>query len=210
MRKNFLLYFLTLVLCSCAAHTSPKPHNELKTTEDTSRGFDKIEFQKLRAHAMELKMQYHGQYSPSVCFLVDMKIPNGRKRFFVYDFKKDTVIAAGLVAHGNCNSILYLEEARFANQPGCGCSSGGKYKIGYGYTGNFGKAYKLFGLESTNSNAFDRSIVLHAHNCIPNEEIYPNHICNSLGCPTVSPLFLTTLTELISKSEKPVLLWVLK
>ena len=97
-------------------------------------------------------------YSTEYCFLIDMGICSGKNRFFVYDIMRNTVTLSGLVAHGNCNT-QFLEEAKFSNKPNCGCSSLGKYKVGASYRGEFGKSYRLYGLDSTNSNAFKRAIV---------------------------------------------------
>ena len=74
--------------------------------------------------------------------------------------------------------------------------------------GTFGLAYKLYGLDNTNSKAFDRFVVLHAHSCVPNEDVDPVPICESWGCPTVAPAFLSELKTVIDKSAKPVLLWI--
>jgi hypothetical protein len=49
---------------------------------------------------------------------------------------------------------------------------------------------------------------LHAHSCVPNEETAPVPICQSWGCPTVAPSFLTALKTYLDNSEKPVLLYV--
>lgn len=65
-----------------------------------------------------------------------------------------------------------------------------------------------FILDSSNSNAFQRTIVLHAYDCVPDEEVYPQPICNSLGCPMVSYKFLEELTSIIAKSRTPILLWI--
>lgn len=140
-------------------------------------------------------------------FLLDLGLPSGRKRFFVYDLKADTVLNAGLVPHGSCNT-RFLETAQFSNKPGCGCSSVGHYKVGGAYEGRFGTAFKLHGLDSTNSSAFARNVVLHAYSRVPDEEslLYP--ICNSLGCPMVSYHFLDTLTGYIHKAGQPIMLWV--
>ena len=35
--------------------------------------------------------------STEYCFLVDMSLPSGRNRFFIYDLKKNTIINSGLV-----------------------------------------------------------------------------------------------------------------
>src|SRR5580765_2454256 len=55
-------------------------------------------------------LQQNG-YSTEYCFLIDMRISSGKNRFFVYDFRKNSVALSGLVAHGNCNTRL-LELAR--------------------------------------------------------------------------------------------------
>ena len=146
-------------------------------------------------------------YSTEYCFLIDMGICSGKNRFFVYDIMRNTVTLSGLVAHGNCNT-QFLEEAKFSNKPNCGCSSLGKYKVGASYRGEFGKSYRLYGLDSTNSNAFKRAIVLHGFGPVPDEEIYPKILCNSFGCPMVSRTFLNKLSEIIDKSKKPILLWI--
>ena len=141
------------------------------------------------------------------CFLVDMKIASGKKRFFVYNLKKDSVEMAGLVAHGS-GSDKGTDELFFSNTPNSNCTSLGKYRIGKSYMGTFGLAYKLYGLDNTNSKAFDRFVVLHAHSCVPNEDVDPVPICESWGCPTVAPAFLSELKTVIDKSAKPVLLWI--
>jgi hypothetical protein len=146
-------------------------------------------------------------YSTRVAFLVDMRMHCGRKRFFIYDLQADTVLASGLVAHGSCN-MGWLTEASFGNEPGCGCTSTGRYKVGYPYQGRFGTAFKLYGLDSSNNNAFRRFVVLHAYDCIPDVEIYPRNICNSLGCPMVSYRFLETAARYIRNEKRPVLMWV--
>ena len=151
-------------------------------------------------------IQQHG-YSTEYCFLIDMSICSGKNRFFVYDIRKNNIILSGLVAHGNCNTH-FLELARFSNAPSCGCSSMGKYKVGTSYMGEFGKSYRLYGLDSSNSNAFKRAIVLHGFGPVPDEEIYPKVLCNSFGCPMVSRSFINKLSEIIDKSDKPILLWI--
>jgi hypothetical protein len=164
----------------------------------------------LSSRAKELKLfAVAHNYSAKYCFLADLGIPSGQKRFFVYDLEKDSVVAAGLVAHGSCH-LGFLENVSFSNEPGCGCSAEGKYKVGNAYTGMFGKAFKLYGIDKTNSNAFARNIVLHSYGCVPEEEVYPRPVCNSLGCPMVSPGFFKTAVSVIEQASKPVLLYVFK
>ena len=169
---------------------------------------EKKELQKLQDKALSLKKFASANgYCTSYCFLIDMSLHSGRNRFFIYDLNNNKIAKEGLVAHGSCNSN-YLEEASFSNVSGDGCSSTGRYKVGYAYEGRFGTAYKLYGLDSSNSNAFKRNVVLHAYGCVPDSETYPQSLCNSLGCPMVSYSFLETASKYIKQSRKPVLLWV--
>jgi len=130
-----------------------------------------------------------------------------RTVFFVYNLVKDSVEIAGLVTHGS-GSGNGADELIFSNVKNSNCTSIGKYKVGTSYTGNFGLAYKLYGLDNTNSNAFDRFVVLHSHACVPNNEVNPLPICVSLGCPTVSPAFLNSLKTYLDESLRPILLWI--
>jgi L,D-transpeptidase catalytic domain len=141
-------------------------------------------------------------------FVVDMKIAPGKKRFFIYDLIKDTIIDAGLVTHGG-GSVSANDKLVFNNISGGNATSLGKYKVGVEYSGQFGMAFKLHGLEASNSKAFERFVVLHSHACVPAEDVYPAEICTSLGCPTVNPSFLPTLKTYIDKAEKPVMLWII-
>lgn len=65
----------------------------------------------------------------------------------------------------------------------------------------------MTGLDSTNRNAYDRNIVLHSMNCIPDiENLMP--ACVSDGCPAVSSKFLSSLCKIIDTRKKPMLLWI--
>jgi hypothetical protein len=145
-------------------------------------------------------------FNNKTCFFIDMSLPSGQNRFFIYDLLDDTLLATGLVAHGNCFEY-WLEGRRYSNVVGSGCTSLGKYKIGNPYTGKFGYSYKLHGLDSSNNNALERTVVLHGHSCIPEAEV-TDEICQSNGCPTVAPAFLNQLKLIINNSTKPVLLWI--
>ncbi|HTL09261.1 MAG TPA: murein L,D-transpeptidase catalytic domain family protein [Chitinophagaceae bacterium] len=146
-------------------------------------------------------------FNTSFCFFADMRLPSGAMRFYVYDFQQQAVLNAGLVAHGRCNQD-WLTGRKFANTIGGGCTSLGRYKIGHAYKGRFGLAYKLYGLDSSNSNAYNRFVVLHAHSCVPAQAVDPSPICQSDGCPTLAPSFLKTVAAKIDSSRQPVLLWI--
>lgn len=175
-------------------------HKQEVGTEYTSRAT-------LAAYANALAgfaKQYH--YSEDYAFLINMGMKSGKKRFYVINLRTGEIMTRGLVAHGQGKKSFTLDK-KYSNKPGSGCSSLGIYKVGGYYYGGYGKSFRLTGLEKTNSNAYQRAIVLHAMNCIPDEEInYP--ICQSEGCPSLSPNFLEELTPLIKASKKPILLWM--
>ena len=212
--KRFVLFIvfsaLVFILASAAWYVS-KLHYGNKQTVPLLTGTTSLPtslFKKVNAHAVAAE-QFAGahQFNTSVCFLIDMSVESGSDRFFVYDMKKDSVLASGLVTHGNCNQN-WLAGRKYGNTVGCGCTSLGKYKIGNAYHGKFGLAYKLHGLDSTNSNAFNRYVVLHSHACLPESPVNAMEICQSNGCPTVSPGFLQQLAVIINASKRPVLLWM--
>ena len=182
-----------------SAATVPAKEEASAPTENSS--IMTIFAEKLNNYAIE------NGYSTEYCFLVDMSRPSGRKRFFVYDLEKNTIIYSGLVAHGSCNET-FLSRAKFSNAANCGCSSLGRYKVGEFYRGKYGKSFRLYGLDNSNSNAYKRAVVIHGYDCVPDKEIYPMVLCNSLGCVMVSYNFFETLSRIIERSEKPIVLWV--
>ncbi|HEX6168416.1 MAG TPA: murein L,D-transpeptidase catalytic domain family protein [Chitinophagaceae bacterium] len=145
--------------------------------------------------------------SAEYCFLVDMSLPSGRNRIFIYDLKKNSIIHAGLVSHGSCNET-FLARPRFSNATNSGCSSLGKYKVGEFYRGKYGKSFRLYGLDDCNSNAYKRAVVIHGYDCVPDQEIYPRVLCNSIGCVMVSYKFFDKISRIIGKTEKPIVLWI--
>lgn len=147
------------------------------------------------------------EFNTDICMLSNMQRHSGEYRFYIYSFSMDSVLHTGLVAHG-CGNELFAIKPVFSNVPGSNCTSLGRYKIGNSYYGNYGKAYKLYGLDSSNSNAFKRYIVLHSYAEMPHEETYPIPIMNSQGCPMLSERFIKTVSEYIDKSSKPIMLWI--
>lgn len=208
MKRILLFSIATLLVIALAA--GAWYYNKLKTPPTNSPGriaslnANKAYALKLVSRAKEAR-QYTvlNHFNTGICFLIDMSLGSGRNRLFVYNLAKDSVVDAGLVTQGACS-----EGRHFGNEVGCGCTSLGKYRIGNPYKGKFGLAYKLHGLEATNSNAFKRYVVLHSHECVPANEVAPYPICRSEGCPTVAPYFLKKLATTIDGSPQPILLWI--
>lgn len=153
-----------------------------------------------------VKFAKERDFNEHIGIFINLRKHSGSNRFFLVDLDKQKALLTGLCCHGR-GSEGYSEKARFSNTIGGNYSSQGFYKIGYKYNGTFGTAYKLHGLSATNSNAFERFVVLHGHECVPSTPV-PVSICQSLGCPTLSPEVLKELEPYLDKSKKPVLLWI--
>ena len=205
-------YQAPVVLASAAAFHSGDPMSI--PLADSTRNDIAIRYNnalnrlKLQAASLE-KYLTENNYNTDYVFLVDMSLPSGKNRFFVYNLKKAAPEHAGLVTHGaGSNKYDTDEPLQFSNMPFSFKTSVGKYKIGSSYSGRFGLAYKLYGLDSSNSKAYERAIVLHSHKQVPDAEAYPGYIIVSAGCPTVSPAFLGVLNKYITASRKPILMWI--
>ena len=152
--------------------------------------------------------------STDFCILIDMKIHSGKYRMFVYDFKKQEVERKALVAHGagKDDKKSTGAEPLFSNEKGSLLTSLGKYKTGDRSYSQYGinVHYKLHGLETSNSNAFKRIIVLHSFTPVPSDEIYPFHLPMgwSFGCPVTDDETMTWLDDKLKNIKKPVLLWI--
>lgn len=211
LARILAVFFLLITTVSALGYFfwyKPKFHSGANSFAYTAKKANEITFFKLHEKAIAIKEYTRtNSYNTTRCFMADMSLASGRQRFFVYNLQKDSVEKSGLVAHGS-GSDRGGDNLFFSNKPNSYCTSLGKYKIGKSYMGKFGLAYKLYGLDSTNSKAFERFVVLHAHSCVPNEEIAPVPLCQSWGCPTVSPDFLQELKKYIDVSERPILLWI--
>ncbi|MCA0397150.1 MAG: murein L,D-transpeptidase catalytic domain family protein [Bacteroidetes bacterium] len=170
-------------------------------------GLDRADRAELLRKAQKIAaMARKNGYNTEFAFLVDMSVKSNKNRFFVVNLKTFTIEMSALVAQGRGSERLNLDKD-YSNRPGSNCSSLGVYKVGKPYEGDFGRSYKLYGMDASNKNAYARAIVLHAMGTIPNRETnFP--IWQSEGCPSVSPSVLEALGAKIDASKKPVLLWM--
>jgi len=167
-----------------------------------------VEFARLTDHVSEIKTftTSNRGYNSKIAFLVDMKIKSGKNRFFVYDLENNKILDQGLVAHGSGSETgIKGDILQFSNTPNSNCSSLGRYSIEKSYNGVFGKAFRLNGLDETNSNAMKRAIVLHRYKEVPDEE-KEYYIINSHGCPMVSDVFFKRLEKYIESSNSKIML----
>ena len=211
MKRLFFIALITILVftaASAAWYTSKLHRTGRPVSHAPAAVIDNAAKEKLNKVTVSArKFATANKFNTQFCFLIDMSMPSGSPRFSVYDLDKDIVAVRGLVTHGRCNQD-WLIGRKYGNVIGCGCTSLGKYKVGNPYQGRFGLAYKLFGLDTTNSNAYSRFVVLHSMQCVPEAAVDPYPICQSDGCPTVSPGFLKELSVIINRSHQPVLLWI--
>jgi hypothetical protein len=209
MRKS-ALYILFIAFAASISFVMCS--NTDKKTEEQKLVEENLAFKRLKAKADSAKMfckqkDYNMQY----CILIDFSIHSGKNRFFVWDFAKDTIRHESLCCHGYGKESTQSKPV-FSNVEGSYCSSLGKYKIGVRSYSSWGinAHYKMHGLEKTNNNAFKRIVVLHSHNPVPEEEIYPNHLPLgwSQGCPVISNNIMRKVDALLKDTKKPVLMWI--
>jgi hypothetical protein len=148
--------------------------------------------------------------------LADLSVHSGKKRLFLYDFKKDTIESSYMVSHGCGDNpwgyTFTKNEPKISNEADSHCSSIGKYIIKERGVSQWGikVKYLLHGKDKTNSNAFDRAIVLHSWEQIPHEEVYPKGTPEGWGCPAVSNQAMREIDKKLKESKKAVLLWIVK
>lgn len=201
MKKLVLIIILVAIFCGFKYLSESNLSKTKTTTVDNS-----IEKRRI-SHVNEVRAlaSKNSKYNDEIAFLVDMKIPSGKNRFFVYDLKESKIIDQGLVAHGSGSETGISGKLKFSNVNNSLSTSLGKYYIGMSYSGKFGKAYKLYGLNKTNSNAYDRDIVLHKYSKVPYAEQVES-ICNSYGCPMVNEKFFKRIENILDSSEKNIIL----
>jgi hypothetical protein len=89
---------------------------------------------------------------------------------------------------------------KFSNAGGSNMSSLGFYLTGGLYDGQNGSSMYLHGLESSNSNAYARSIVMHGA-----DYVYAGHAGRSLGCPAIERRYTS---DVYSKTKSGSLLYI--
>src|SRR5882762_6981252 len=111
-RSLLVLAGLGFVVCVLAAQYYYKGFYKWKhhpASADAPLRLRKAETGRLLDKAAELKtFLARTQYSTKLAFLVDMRLPSGKNRFFVYDLSADTIRMTGLVAHGSGGNAFSL------------------------------------------------------------------------------------------------------
>jgi len=190
MMKHFIFLFLFFISCS-------------KFESQANNVVDYLPKSKIS----EIKNYIKGKnYNQDLAVFINFKIHSGKYRYFVYDLKNDKIVQKAIVAHGEGSVVSNSNNLQFSNIDGSHQSSLGKYEIRESYNGKFGKAYRLDGLDETNSNARPRSIVLHSYYCVSDKESI-NPACLSFGCPMLSKDAFNETAKYIDQSRRPIILY---
>lgn len=202
-----LILSVSLVLSAVMAVQLMEEHTKSSIHAKVFTKIDGLPNKKLENAILSTKklLKDKPSYNSEIGFFIDMSIMSGKNRFFVYDFKQKKVIDKGLVAHGSGSETDVEGKLKFSNKPGSYCTSLGRYSIGDHYEGKFGKSYKLYGLDKSNSKALKRHVVMHKYADVPYWE-QDEPICNSLGCPMVNEKFYARLEKIIDNSKKEIIL----
>ncbi len=206
-----MILFLAIAL-TCCQNAPQQPDTAIAETP-----YPKVDISKTRVKAKEaLSYCKTKKFNTDFCILIDMSLHSGVKRFFVWDYKKDSISYSFLVGHG-CGDNSWSDDdskecPQFSNTDGSHCSAPGKYKIGERAHSDWGIniKYVLHGLEKTNNNAFSRFIVFHSWDQVADEDVYPNGTPEGWGCPTISNNNMKIIDPILQDVKKPVLMWIYK
>lgn len=114
------------------------------------------------------------------------------KRLYVIDMKSGAVVRY-FVAHGKGSDPAHTGYAKkFSNVSGSDMSSIGMYLTAEDYMGEHGHSLRIKGLDSTNSNAYARAIVIHGAAYVD-----PSYtpLGRSDGCPAVEQKYVSGLVD---------------
>jgi uncharacterized protein YijF (DUF1287 family) len=168
-------------------------------------------FKKMAAEALVYCKK--NKLDTNFCILIDFSIPSGKNRLVLWDFKNKRDSVIGLCTHGSCSGINNqnkINEVQFSNLANSHCSSYGKFKLGIRSYSSWGINihYKIHGLEEHNNKVYERVIVLHSWEAVPDKEIFPNTLAQSWGCPAVSNEVMKKLDKVLQKQKLPTFLWI--
>lgn len=147
-------------------------------------------------------------YNTDYMFVVDFSISMDYKRFHLIDLNRDSIEKSSIVAHGRGGGSS-LDVVKTSNKPGSLCSSVGRYKIGDSLWGEYGKGFWLHGLDTSNSNATKRLVVMHYYDNQSCEE-GESPIYYSEGCPMMCKTDFYYYNKIIKNSSKPMLMLIYK
>ena len=150
---------------------------------------------------------YRHGYNTQIAIFVDLSLHSGRNRFVVWDFENECPLLICPVSHGSGSPKPHKRSAyaQVSNDDSSHLSSIGRALIAERYEGRYGVAYRLDGLDVTNSNLRPRCVVLHSWRYTTSFPIYPLPTVGSFGCPVISRKMMKRLDEMLSNCKNVVI-----
>lgn len=172
------------------------------------RIFKDIDYDHLNSYCLDNGLCEH------YAVVVDFSYPSGKHRFFVCNLQTKEIIASSLCAHGSGKGSTMTKPV-FNNEVGSNCSSLGHYAItGKHKMSSSGlPSFRLKGLDSSNSNAMKRGILIHSAKIVSLSRlgIFPFYLPLdkriSSGCFAVDIDMMDIVGDLVDKEKKPILLF---
>ena len=149
----------------------------------------------------------NGGYNTKVALFVDLSRHSGRRRFVAWDLERNVPIFTCPVSHGSGSERSHVRSAyaRISNDDGSHLSSLGRALVAERYEGRYGVAYRLDGLDATNSNLRSRYVVLHGWEHTTSYPIWPMATVGSFGCPVLSRRMMRRVDELLQQHDRVIL-----
>ena len=146
-------------------------------------------------------------YNCQVALFVDLSRHSGRCRFVVWDFEARRPLLMCPVSHGSGARESHVRSAyaRLSNEDGSHLSSVGRALVAERYEGRYGVAYRLDGLDATNSNLRSRCVVLHGWEHTTSLPIWPFVTVGSFGCPVLSHHNMRRVDELLRNTRNVII-----
>lgn len=208
MKNITLITLLLLISSNLFAKTSKEIWLEFSGTNYCQPGFcaDNIPSRPLELALKFYKKNQDKILNDDYIGIIDFRMKSTEKRFFILNLKNGSVESM-LVTHGKKSETENAFAGEFSNEIGSEKSSLGFYSTGFDtYEGKHGESLKLKGLSSTNSNAFERGIVIHAADYATQSFVDARgRLGLSQGCPAVSPNKIKTV---IAKLKGKALLFI--
>lgn len=170
-------------------------YREYKTIEERA--------EKALAFARRHNMNEH------YALFVDYGIPSGTPRLFVWDFRKEKIVASTYVMHGSGGGSTD-KRPKFSNEPGSECSSLGRFLVTKEHGYRLKRSFRLKGLDIDNQTAYARGLMIHSSLWVDKwcwKKYIPLHRVSCMGCVTVSSRGMNYLWSLITREKKAILLW---
>lgn len=134
--------------------------------------------------------------------IADFSVSSSEPRFHLIDLIDGSTTSL-LVAHGSGSDPAHTGWLqRFSNQPDSNASSEGAFLASDYYVGKHGRSQRLVGLDPTNNNALERSIVVHGA-WYSNQDMLVTHgkLGRSQGCFAVGETALSAVFDVLGEGR---------